>query len=163
VSPLAMFLFTVFVMFMLLSYAPAPPESEISAQAVATADLARRNTDLANARAALREASPAARAAAEAAVKGAERNAERAKNRVGKGNAAPIDQIAKELEAEGRNQLGISTGSKKLDEKIQKKVENPELAIYKLQQTFYKFSFLLIPISIPFVALLFVWKRGFTL
>src|SRR5688572_17812376 len=63
VSPLAMFLFTVFVMFMLLSYAPEPKESEIGAQAVATADLARRNTDLANARAALREAPPAARAA----------------------------------------------------------------------------------------------------
>jgi hypothetical protein len=163
VSPLAIFLFTVFVMFMLLSYAPEPPESELGAQAVATADLARRNTDLANARAALKDASPAARAAAEAAVKIAEKNADRAKGRIGKGNGAPIDEIAKELEAEGKGQLGISTGSKKLDEKIQKKIENPELAIYKLQQTFYKFSFLLIPISIPFVALLFLWKRGFTL
>jgi hypothetical protein len=163
VSPLAIFLFTVFVMFMALSYAPAPKEeSEVASQAVATADLARRNTDVANARAALREASPAARGAAEAALKVAEARQERAKSRVGKGNGAPLDEIKKELEAEGRNQLGISTGSKKLDEKIQHKLENPELAIYKLQQTFYKFSFLLVPISIPFVALLFLWKRGFT-
>lgn len=163
VSPLAIFLFTVFVMFMLLSYAPAPAESEIGEQAVATADLARRNTELANARAALHDASPAARAAAEVAVRVAEKNVDRAKGRIGRGNGAPLDEIKKELEAEGKNQLGFSTGSKKLDEKIQKKIENPELAIYKLQQTFYKFSFLLIPISIPFVALLFVWKRGFTL
>ncbi|MBL8556031.1 MAG: DUF3667 domain-containing protein [Phenylobacterium sp.] len=164
VSPLAIFLFTVFVMFMALSYAPAPKEnSEVASQAVATADLARRNTDVANARAALREASPAARAAAEAALKVAEANQDRAKSRVGKGAGVPLDEIAKDLEAEGRSQLGISTGSKKLDAKIQHKLENPELAIYKLQQTFYKFSFLLVPISIPFVALLFLWKRGFTL
>jgi len=163
VSPLAVFLFTVFIMFMLLSYAPEPKESEVSVQAAATADLARRNSELANARIALREASPAARAAAEAAVKIAEEKAERASRRVGKGNGMPLDDVKKELETEAKGQLGISTGSKKLDEKIQQKLENPELAIYKLQQTFYKFSFLLIPISIPFVALLFLWKRGFTL
>lgn len=163
VSPLAMFLFTVFVMFMGLSYAPEPPESEVAKQAVATADLARRNTELAEARRALREASPAARAAALGAVEIAQKNQERARGRVGKDNAMPLDEIRKELEAEGRGQLGVSTGSKKLDAKIQQKLENPELAIYKLQQTFYKFSFLLVPISIPFVALLFLWKRGFTL
>jgi len=163
VSPLAMFLFTVFVLFMGLSYAPEPQESEVARQAVATAELARRNTELANARLALREASPGARAAAEAAVKVAEANQKRAASRVGKDNAMPLDEIAKELEAEGRNQLGISTGNKKLDKKIQAKLANPELALYKIQQTFYKFSFLLVPISIPFVALLFVWKRGFTL
>jgi hypothetical protein len=44
-----------------------------------------------------------------------------------------------------------------------KKLQNPDLALYKLQQTIYKFAFLLVPLSIPFVALLFLWKRGFTL
>jgi hypothetical protein len=38
--------------------------------------------------------------------------------------------------------------------------ENPELALYKLKNTTYKFSFLLIPISLPFVWLMFFWKRG---
>jgi hypothetical protein len=57
----------------------------------------------------------------------------------------------------------VNLGDDKLNEKIQHKLENPELALYKLQQTFYKFSFLLVPLSIPFMALLFVWKRGFTL
>jgi len=57
----------------------------------------------------------------------------------------------------------IGTGNKALDKKLRQKAENPEFAIYKLQQTFYKFSFLLVPISIPFVALLFLWKRGHTL
>jgi hypothetical protein len=40
---------------------------------------------------------------------------------------------------------------------------NPELALYKLKNTTYKFSFLLIPISLPFVWLMFFWKRGVTM
>ncbi|WP_271079427.1 DUF3667 domain-containing protein [Aurantiacibacter sp. MUD61] len=39
--------------------------------------------------------------------------------------------------------------------------ENPGLMLYKLQANAYKFSWLLIPISIPFVWLLFFWKRRF--
>lgn len=39
--------------------------------------------------------------------------------------------------------------------------KNPSLMLYKLQANGYKFSWLLIPLSIPFVWLLFVWKRGF--
>ena len=38
---------------------------------------------------------------------------------------------------------------------------SPELMLYKLQTNFYKFSWLLIPLSIPFVWLLFAWKRRF--
>jgi hypothetical protein len=50
-----------------------------------------------------------------------------------------------------------------LDERIRKKFENPDLAVYKVQQAAYKFSFLLVPISLPFIWLLFIWKRGLTL
>ena len=39
--------------------------------------------------------------------------------------------------------------------------KNPGLMLYKLQTNFYKFSWLLIPLSIPFVWLLFFWKRRF--
>jgi hypothetical protein len=42
-------------------------------------------------------------------------------------------------------------------------LENPELFLYKLQNTAYKFSFLLIPLSLPFIWLLLFWKRGVTL
>lgn len=165
VSPLAMFLFTVFVMFMLLSYAPEPKASGVGRQAVATADLTRRNSELAEARAALKDAPPESRAEAELAVKLAQANVDKAKSRLGNTpKAAEVDGWQEDLAAEAKSgQLGFSVGNKKLDEKIQQKFENPELALYKLQQTFYKFSFLLVPISIPFVALLFIWKRGFTL
>lgn len=53
-------------------------------------------------------------------------------------------------------------GMPELNERINKKLENPDLALYKVQQTAYKFSFLLVPISLPFIALLFLWKRGTT-
>lgn len=54
------------------------------------------------------------------------------------------------------------TGMPELNARINKKLENPDLALYKVQQTAYKFSFLLVPISLPFIALLFMWKRGVT-
>ncbi|HEY0063739.1 MAG TPA: DUF3667 domain-containing protein [Telluria sp.] len=43
---------------------------------------------------------------------------------------------------------------------IRHAAENPELALYKLKNTTYKFSFLLIPISLPFMWLMFFWKRN---
>lgn len=43
----------------------------------------------------------------------------------------------------------------------QKWRDNPSLMIYKLQANAYKFSWLLIPLSIPFMWLLFFWKRRY--
>jgi len=57
----------------------------------------------------------------------------------------------------------VIDGADSLNERIRKKFENPDLALYKIQQTGYKFSFLLAPLSLPFIALLFLWKRGVTL
>jgi Protein of unknown function (DUF3667) len=47
------------------------------------------------------------------------------------------------------------------NEARRKAQENPDLLIYKLQSNAYKFSWLLIPISIPFVWLLFPFSRRF--
>ncbi len=48
-----------------------------------------------------------------------------------------------------------------IDEALDKWRSNPSLMLYKLQANAYKFSWLLIPLSIPFVWLLFAWKRRF--
>ncbi|WP_366146187.1 DUF3667 domain-containing protein [Erythrobacter sp.] len=54
------------------------------------------------------------------------------------------------------------TGVDLLDKGLAKKWrDNPGLMLYKLQANAYKFSWLLIPLSIPFVWLLFVWRRRF--
>jgi len=61
--------------------------------------------------------------------------------------------------------LSFSSGSQSIDEwlrhVIDKTKENPKLLIYKLQSSAYKFSWLLIPISIPLVWLLFLHRRRY--
>ncbi|MDZ4373657.1 MAG: DUF3667 domain-containing protein [Phenylobacterium sp.] len=174
VSPLAMFLFTVFVIFMLLSYLPVSPAMTAAEQRAAAAGrLAQERTRLANAEAAVKTApDPARRAELEGDVRAARANVDEAREALegvvvninGVGADVGGDNWMAELGRQARSgELKIDTGDAKLDKKVREKLENPEFAIYKLQQTFYKFSFLLAPISIPFVALLFVWKRGFTL
>jgi hypothetical protein len=54
----------------------------------------------------------------------------------------------------------IDTGSPAMDLAIKHAVNNPELAIYKLKNTVYKYSFMLVPISLPFMWILFFWKRN---
>lgn len=56
-----------------------------------------------------------------------------------------------------------STGLSFLDSMIDNVRENPELVLYKVQMHAYKYSWLLIPISVPFVWLLFPFNRRFPL
>ncbi len=67
------------------------------------------------------------------------------------------------LEEDGNARMTVSpTGVGWLDEGLFKKWrDNPSLMLYKLQANAYKFSWLLIPISLPFLWLLFAWKRRF--
>jgi len=62
-----------------------------------------------------------------------------------------------------RGDIQVNTSWAGLDKQLKKKLENPELAFYKIQNAAYKFAFLLVPISLPFMWLLFFWKRGVTL
>ena len=57
----------------------------------------------------------------------------------------------------------MKTGWPALDRGISKANANPGLVLYKLQSSAYKYSWALIPISTPFVALLFLWRRRFGL
>jgi len=63
--------------------------------------------------------------------------------------------------AGGEAQLEYKTGWPWADKRIAKAAENPSLMLYKLKANSYKFSWLLIPLSTPFVWLLFAWKRRF--
>jgi len=82
---------------------------------------------------------------------------------------ADIDATLREIEEFEANGIAGSdniklnvTGIKEFDEGLVKKWrENPGLMLYKLQANGYKFSWLLIPLSIPFVWLLFAWRRNF--
>ena len=74
-------------------------------------------------------------------------------------NTGPVDGNGNPT---GTNDLrDFRTGWERLDYGLEKINENPSLALYKLQANFYKFSWLLIPISVPFVWLLFFYTRRF--
>lgn len=53
--------------------------------------------------------------------------------------------------------------NEELNQRVRSKFQNPDLALYQVQDAASKFSFLLAPLSLPFIALLFLWKRGVTL
>lgn len=55
----------------------------------------------------------------------------------------------------------VFPGSKALNEAAKHAMDNPQLVLYKIQSSAYKFSWALIPISAPFVWLLFFWRRRF--
>jgi hypothetical protein len=58
---------------------------------------------------------------------------------------------------------GSFAGSKTLNDMAKHAAENPQLLLYKIQSNAYKFSWALIPISLPFLWLLFFWRRQFKL
>ncbi|MBV7265936.1 DUF3667 domain-containing protein [Erythrobacter ani] len=66
------------------------------------------------------------------------------------------------LDDDGNARMTIEkSGIPVIDEALKKWRQNPSLMIYKLQANGYKFSWLLIPLSIPFVWLMFAWKRRY--
>ncbi|HYD28642.1 DUF3667 domain-containing protein [Brevundimonas sp.] len=175
VSPLAMFLFTVFLMFFVFSFSGGlePDVNTTMSPAERTALM----EDLEAARAELAEDLRASEAqpgsnALKLTARAQETTVSMLETRLGlsSGSAAqrtdgfvPGSWQAQVHDAVASGEIKVSLGNEHLNKTVTKKLLNPDLAIYKIQQTAYKFSFLLIPISIPFVALLFLWRRGFTL
>jgi hypothetical protein len=56
--------------------------------------------------------------------------------------------------------MNVNTGSSSLDEKLGRIKENPDLYAYKLKMASYKYSWALIPISVPLIWLLFCFRRN---
>ncbi|WP_285713721.1 DUF3667 domain-containing protein [Erythrobacter oryzae] len=58
--------------------------------------------------------------------------------------------------------VSVNTGMPWFDKVLLEKwKKNPGLMLYKLQANGYKFSWLLIPLSVPFLWLMFAWRRQF--
>jgi hypothetical protein len=176
VSPLAMFLFSVFLMFFVFSFTSSlePQIDTTMTPAERTDEMARlaearRSLDVARAELAANPGSNALAVtvrASEAAVAMMER---RLGLPVTVGSVERADGLepgtwqAEVRDAVETGNIQVNLGNEALNKNVKKKLLNPDLAIYKIQQTAYKFSFLLIPLSIPFLALMFLWKREFTL
>jgi hypothetical protein len=167
VSPIALFLFSVFLMFAVFSLVGGPFAFSGSPQASreAAADIARergqmdqRIADLQRQRrelAARRQ--PTATIDAQLRVLRQQRGAlDSAESIVLVPSAAP-EGTAKTVDLRG----DVDTGWAWLDHAIEKAQENPSLLLYKLQNNAYKFSWALIPISVPFLWLLFLHRRRY--
>ncbi|WP_144097285.1 DUF3667 domain-containing protein [Croceicoccus sediminis] len=157
VSPMGLFLFSVFIMFALVQIAGKSGAQEeadtgrvdvVSSVAKLQEETeARRDDALAQLEA--MPADAAGRAKVEAALAKAEEDLDTLQS---------AKKITTGIGSDGET---FESGSSWLDEHIIRKwQQNPKLMIYKMQSNGYKFSWLLIPLSLPFVWLLFFWKRG---
>jgi hypothetical protein len=106
-------------------------------------------------------------AAAEAAVEvrfKRQSRAQRAIDNPDKAGAEPKDDwISQIKKSEASGDFTMKSGFTALDTQLRHAMQNPELALYKLQQKTYKYSFLLIPLSIPWLWLMFFWRRDIRL
>lgn len=71
----------------------------------------------------------------------------------------PVDQVM--TGADFLSQTKVDTGVPFIDQGLQKAIANPALMFYKLQANAYKFAWALIPLSLPFMWLLFPFSRRF--
>lgn len=163
VSPMAMFLFSVFLMFAVFQAVgiTAPTDIQPSEE---------RRTEIEEAGAKAREEAAATRAQLEQRleelpadsplrpeVEADLRNLDAAETVLGGAETVLLG----ETDSSPGKFAAERTGVAFIDNAIDKWRTNPGLMLYKLQANGYKFSWLLIPLSIPFVWLLFAWKRRF--
>ena len=59
--------------------------------------------------------------------------------------------------------IKIDTGYRSIDDRVKDAIKNPKLLLYKLQSSAYKFSWALIPLSLPFMWAMFAWRRQYKL
>ena len=162
VSPMSMFLFSVFAMFAVFQMVgiSTPTNIEVDRAALAIQDRsAEAASELRNQIEALEEGDPR-RAELENELRLVERI------QAGVGSNGQAEQVSEDPDPDAALDLRDLklqvTGVDFIDEGIvQKWRDNPGLMLYKLQANGYKFSWLLIPLSIPFVWLLFAWRRSF--
>lgn len=155
VSPMAIFLFSVFLMFAVFQAVGLTAPSEISTAEGFRQAATELSKDTIESRDRLRarlEAMPANdpdRAATQADLQKIE------------AAIADLQAARRSIAASpGFTTGNIATGSAFLDHAVEKWNRNPGLMLYKLQSNSYKFSWLLIPLSLPFMWLLFAWKKG---
>ncbi|MGB7654435.1 MAG: DUF3667 domain-containing protein [Novosphingobium sp.] len=155
VSPIALFLFVVFLTFAIFNVASGPihfnPNNDPVALAKAEREAVKQIADL-KAELAAAEKAGEQTAAIEGQLVGAE---------------AALDGIRTSKKG-GPIQISGDSGAasgpewaRGINDAWDEAAKNPDLAIYKVQSSAYKYSWLLIPLSVPFVWLLFPFNRKF--
>jgi hypothetical protein len=180
VSPLALFLFTVFLMFAVVANLPG---WQVGDRMTGGVGMEEAGVELADARLDARaDAARLARRLQQLRERPADRGAVRAIAQVEKELAAARKAEADLLAAQrfvpapddgpgaSAKQAPVARGSLELGgsdaagswikDKYRAAKRNPKLLIYKIKTSAYKYSWALIPISLPFIWLLFPLRRG---
>jgi hypothetical protein len=174
VSPLALFLFMVFFMFFVVSSVShtsveGVPGSTTSATGGLEKGIAKTKAKLEKA-----EAKVAAARAKSQGVSEAQADADAARTDLkeeedalrlvttGAGRVVAAATAAGAAHGD-QDDFSVNTGIASVDTAIKHAINNPEFTLYKLKNAASKFSFLLVPISLPFLWLMFFWKRGVTM
>ena len=182
ISPFALFLLTIFLMFFVFGftgsalYNPSVADVQAVAKGAALtpegrarlldldtaiaeidADIAKANSPGASREPGWDGELAGLKAAREAMV--ASRNVARTKPSATPADAEEPAWVAALKSAASSDTNNFNLGNETLNAKARHALRNPELALYKVQQKGYKLSFLLLPLSLPWMMLLFAWKR----
>jgi hypothetical protein len=154
---MALFLFSVFLTFAVVSAVGGPfGHANVLGEAQSSADeerprLRRQLAEM--------QAQRAKAVAEKQEVAALDKKIEEAREELGVLNVARGDPVAKDG---GKIELDEAIeGGSWFDHAFRKAKENPKLLLYKLQTNGYKYSWALIPISVPFVWLLFLHRRRY--
>ncbi len=169
VSPLALFLFCVFLMFATFESVGGPVRLNVdratmtNGAKVATTEFA---DELVKTKAKLTALEQQRREAVAKAqpVAALDKEIADAKSDIGGLTAASamVDGVAPEA-LDLSDNMKLDSGSKAFDGKVRGALKNPRLLLYKLQSSAYKFAWALIPLSLPFMWLIFAWRRQYKL
>jgi len=174
VTPIGMFLFTIFLMFFAVATIDADQVVHTNS-AMSDQDRAELKQDLADAKQEIKnnvKGDAAAVGAAEDALDKAEKVADEPKDGKKDEQAKPDDDdpehmfehplgfdwraLSKKL-AQKKN--GMTSLGPETEHRIRASLADPDLLVFKLRSAASEYSFLLVPASVPFLWLMFFWKR----
>jgi Protein of unknown function (DUF3667) len=167
VSPMAFFLFSIFLMFAVLSFGGSDKGNTSGWRADMAVEAAKLDTQIAVAakKLELESNDPATEAKLRAELK--ELKSDRNGIAFATTGAPIYDDVGARITADGpvkfstvKAETGWAWFDKKMNDGGKKMVQNPNLAFYKLQSNGYKFAWLLIPLSLPFIWLVTLGVRG---
>ena len=155
VSPMAMFLFTVFAMFAVFQMVGIGAPTDLKVEASLTEQMEQTKKEIEQ------RVQDLEREVADARSEGLSAESElaelaSARTELQKFNEARTIILDEEI---GAGFTFTKTGIGFIDTLTAKWKKNPVLILYKRHQNSYKFSWLRIPLSIPFVWLMFAWRR----
>lgn len=184
ISPMALYLLTVFLMYAVFSFtggaAPSvdpediPGGGRFKVDNSAAVDVTQQRIDELEAQLEAPDISAQQRAELEARRTGLQTSLEVMQS-IGRGDWANVERIQEtvqdELERARERQAAQPVGADppaeedtgengRLERAIRAVNENPGLMAYKLKTNGYKFSWMVVPLSIPFMWPLFFWKRN---